>query len=37
MPMGYGIFEPSYGWGGWGGSLVLVDPEACRPLSGPAP
>jgi CubicO group peptidase (beta-lactamase class C family) len=26
--MGYGIFNPSVGWGGWGGSLVMVDLEA---------
>ncbi len=26
--MGYGIFEPSVGWGGWGGSLVMVDLDA---------
>jgi CubicO group peptidase (beta-lactamase class C family) len=32
MPMswglGYGRFDTMYGWGGWGGSLVMVDPEA---------
>jgi CubicO group peptidase (beta-lactamase class C family) len=26
--MGYGIFDRSIGWGGWGGSLVMVDPDA---------
>jgi CubicO group peptidase (beta-lactamase class C family) len=26
--MGYGIFDRSIGWGGWGGSLVMVDPGA---------
>jgi CubicO group peptidase (beta-lactamase class C family) len=26
--MGYGIFEPALGWGGWGGSLVMTDPDA---------
>jgi CubicO group peptidase (beta-lactamase class C family) len=26
--MGYGIFEPSCGWGGWGGSMVMVDLDA---------
>ncbi|HEX8004896.1 MAG TPA: serine hydrolase domain-containing protein [Trebonia sp.] len=26
--MGYGIFDRSVGWGGWGGSLVMVDPSA---------
>ena len=25
--MGYGLFDRSIGWGGWGGSLVLIDPE----------
>jgi CubicO group peptidase (beta-lactamase class C family) len=31
MPMrwglGYGLFGTTYGWGGWGGSLVMIDPE----------
>jgi CubicO group peptidase (beta-lactamase class C family) len=31
--MGYGIFDRSYGWGGWGGSLVLIDPEARMTVS----
>ena len=26
--MGYGIFDRSVGWGGWGGSLVASDPGA---------
>ena len=26
--MGYAIFDHSVGWGGWGGSLVMVDPDA---------
>jgi CubicO group peptidase (beta-lactamase class C family) len=26
--MGYGLFDHSIGWGGWGGSLVLIDPQA---------
>jgi CubicO group peptidase (beta-lactamase class C family) len=26
--MGYGIFEPAIGWGGWGGALVMTDPGA---------
>jgi CubicO group peptidase (beta-lactamase class C family) len=26
--MGYGIFEPAVGWGGWGGALVMTDPDA---------
>jgi CubicO group peptidase (beta-lactamase class C family) len=25
--MGYRIVEPAFGWGGWGGSLVLIDPK----------
>ncbi|USQ83186.1 beta-lactamase family protein [Streptomyces phaeoluteigriseus] len=24
--LGYGIFGDTYGWGGWGGSLVMIDP-----------
>ncbi len=24
--LGYGLFGDSFGWGGWGGSLVMVDP-----------
>ncbi|MBE8475007.1 serine hydrolase domain-containing protein [Streptomyces justiciae] len=32
MPMrwglGYGLFGTAYGWGGWGGSLVMLDPSA---------
>ncbi|MCX4883246.1 serine hydrolase [Streptomyces sp. NBC_00847] len=31
MPMrwglGYGLFGSTYGWGGWGGSLVMIEPE----------
>ena len=26
--LGYGIFDPACGWGGWGGSLVMVDLDA---------
>ncbi len=26
--LGYGLFGNTLGWGGWGGSLVLVDPDA---------
>ncbi|MFG3516528.1 serine hydrolase domain-containing protein [Streptomyces bobili] len=26
--LGYGIFGGTYGWGGWGGSLVMIDPAA---------
>jgi CubicO group peptidase (beta-lactamase class C family) len=25
--LGYGLFGSSLGWGGWGGSLVMIDPE----------
>ncbi|MEV0175151.1 serine hydrolase domain-containing protein [Streptomyces sp. NPDC050803] len=25
--LGYGLFGSSYGWGGWGGSLVMVEPD----------
>ncbi|MFK8843778.1 serine hydrolase domain-containing protein [Streptomyces sp. Ac-502] len=32
MPMryglGYGLFGNTYGWGGWGGSMVVIDPDA---------
>jgi CubicO group peptidase (beta-lactamase class C family) len=26
--VGYGLFGNSLGWGGWGGSLVMIDPDA---------
>jgi CubicO group peptidase (beta-lactamase class C family) len=26
--LGYGLFGNSFGWGGWGGSLVMIDPDA---------
>jgi CubicO group peptidase (beta-lactamase class C family) len=26
--LGYGLFGSSLGWGGWGGSLVMIDPES---------
>ncbi|TQJ55336.1 CubicO group peptidase (beta-lactamase class C family) [Streptomyces sp. SLBN-115] len=26
--LGYGRFGGTYGWGGWGGSTVMIDPEA---------
>ncbi|QFZ74590.1 serine hydrolase [Streptomyces fagopyri] len=26
--LGYGLFDNTFGWGGWGGSLVVIDPEA---------
>ncbi|MFD3498387.1 serine hydrolase domain-containing protein [Streptomyces sp. NPDC058676] len=25
--LGYGLFGNTYGWGGWGGSLVMIEPE----------
>ncbi|WP_369174239.1 serine hydrolase domain-containing protein [Streptomyces sp. R28] len=32
MPMrwglGYGLFGSTYGWGGWGGSLVMIEPDS---------
>lgn len=32
MPMrwglGYGLFGSAYGWGGWGGSLVMIEPDS---------
>ncbi|MEU3978739.1 serine hydrolase domain-containing protein [Streptomyces sp. NPDC026672] len=26
--LGYGLFGNTFGWGGWGGSLVMVDPDS---------
>ncbi|TXS72923.1 class A beta-lactamase-related serine hydrolase [Streptomyces sp. me109] len=26
--LGYGLFDSLYGWGGWGGSLVVIDPAS---------
>ncbi|MFJ8778855.1 serine hydrolase domain-containing protein [Streptomyces sp. NPDC102476] len=26
--LGYGLFGNTFGWGGWGGSLVMIDPDA---------
>ncbi|MFF1305724.1 serine hydrolase domain-containing protein [Streptomyces sp. NPDC058307] len=26
--LGYGLFGGTFGWGGWGGSLVMIDPDA---------
>jgi CubicO group peptidase (beta-lactamase class C family) len=31
--MGYGIFDHSVGWGGWGGSMVMVDLDARMTVS----
>ncbi|WP_367318938.1 serine hydrolase domain-containing protein [Streptomyces sp. HUAS ZL42] len=26
--LGYGLFGTTYGWGGWGGSLVMIEPDS---------
>jgi CubicO group peptidase (beta-lactamase class C family) len=26
--LGYGLFGSTYGWGGWGGSIVMIEPDA---------
>jgi len=26
--LGYGLFGAAYGWGGWGGSIVMIEPDA---------
>jgi CubicO group peptidase (beta-lactamase class C family) len=26
--LGYGVFGRAYGWGGWGGAIVMVEPDA---------
>ncbi|WP_460068832.1 serine hydrolase domain-containing protein [Streptomyces sp. YKOK-I1] len=26
--LGYGLFGDTFGWGGWGGSLVMIEPES---------
>ncbi|GAA5704490.1 EstA family serine hydrolase [Streptomyces avermitilis] len=26
--LGYGLFGSTYGWGGWGGSVVMIEPDA---------
>jgi len=37
MPMrwglGYGLFGSTYGWGGWGGSMVMIEPDARMAVS----
>jgi CubicO group peptidase (beta-lactamase class C family) len=25
--LGYGLFGSAYGWGGWGGSIVMIEPD----------
>ncbi len=31
--LGYGIFDPACGWAGWGGSMVMVDLDACMTVA----
>jgi CubicO group peptidase (beta-lactamase class C family) len=31
--MGYGLFGTTYGWGGWGGSMVMIEPDARMAVS----
>ena len=31
--LGYGLFGTTYGWGGWGGSMVMVEPGAGMAVS----
>jgi CubicO group peptidase (beta-lactamase class C family) len=31
--MGYGLFGSTYGWGGWGGSMVMIEPGARMAVS----
>jgi CubicO group peptidase (beta-lactamase class C family) len=31
--MGYGLFGSTYGWGGWGGSMVMIEPDARMAVS----
>jgi CubicO group peptidase (beta-lactamase class C family) len=26
--LGYGLFGSAYGWGGWGGSMIMIEPDA---------
>ena len=26
--LGYGLFGGAYGWGGWGGAIVMIEPDA---------
>jgi CubicO group peptidase (beta-lactamase class C family) len=26
--LGYGLFGTTYGWGGWGGAMVMIEPDA---------
>jgi CubicO group peptidase (beta-lactamase class C family) len=28
--LGYGLFGGTFGWGGWGGAIVLIEPDARR-------
>ena len=31
--LGYGLFGDTYGWGGWGGSMVMLQPDARMAMS----
>jgi CubicO group peptidase (beta-lactamase class C family) len=31
--LGYGLFGTTYGWGGWGGSMVMIEPNARMAVS----
>jgi CubicO group peptidase (beta-lactamase class C family) len=31
--LGYGLFGSTYGWGGWGGSMVMIEPDTCMAVS----
>jgi CubicO group peptidase (beta-lactamase class C family) len=31
--LGYGLFGDSFGWGGWGGAMVMIDPGARMAVS----
>jgi CubicO group peptidase (beta-lactamase class C family) len=31
--MGYGLFGTTYGWGGWGGSMVMIEPDTRMAVS----
>lgn len=31
--MGYGLFGTTYGWSGWGGATVMIEPDARMAVS----
>ncbi len=31
--LGFGLFGSTYGWGGWGGSMVMIEPDARMAVS----